>query len=66
MDEKLQANNPVEVSVYNYLGQKVKTVSAEGAVNNQVNVSSLGLEKGMYLVEVKSGAEVAKSKIQIE
>ena len=61
-----QANNPVEVSVYNYLGQKVKTVSAEGAVNNQVNVSSLGLEKGMYLVEVKSGTELAKSKIQIE
>lgn len=61
-----QANNPVEVSVYNYLGQKVKTVSAEGAVNNQVNVSSLGLDKGMYLVEVKSGTEVAKSKIQID
>jgi hypothetical protein len=61
-----QANNPVEVNVYNFLGQKVKTVSAEGAVNNQINVNSLGLEKGMYLVEVKSGSEVAKSKIQIE
>jgi hypothetical protein len=61
-----QANNPVEVNVYNFLGQKVKTVSAEGAINNQVNISSLGLEKGMYLVEVRSGTEVANSKIQIE
>ncbi|HEX7415069.1 MAG TPA: T9SS type A sorting domain-containing protein [Bacteroidia bacterium] len=61
-----QANNPVEVTVYNFLGQKVKTVKSEGAVNNQVDVSSLGLEKGMYLVEVKSGTEVANSKIQIE
>jgi type IX secretion system substrate protein len=61
-----QANNSVEVNIYNFLGQKVKTVSAEGAINNQVNISSLGLEKGMYLVEVKSGIEEANSKIQIE
>ncbi|MHB8259171.1 MAG: T9SS type A sorting domain-containing protein [Bacteroidia bacterium] len=61
-----QANNPVEVTVFNLLGQKVKAVTAQGAVNNQVDVSSLGLEKGMYMVEVKSGAEVANSKIQIE
>ena len=61
-----QANNSVEVSVYNYIGQKVKTVTAQGAVNNQIQVNSLGLEKGMYLVEVKSGDEIAKSKIQIE
>lgn len=61
-----QANNPVEVTVYNFLGQKVKTVKSEGAVNNQVDVSSLGLEKGMYLIEVKSGTGVANSKIQIE
>ena len=61
-----QANNSVEVNVYNYIGQKVKTIIAQGAVNNQIQVNSLGLEKGMYLVEVKSGDEIAKSKIQIE
>jgi hypothetical protein len=61
-----QANNPVEVNVYNFLGQKVKTVTEQGVVNNQINVNSLGLEKGMYLVEVKSGTEVSNSKIQIE
>ncbi|MEO8760883.1 MAG: T9SS type A sorting domain-containing protein [Bacteroidia bacterium] len=61
-----QANTSVEVSVYNYLGQKVKTVNAEGAVNNQISVNTLGLEKGMYLIEVKSGSEVAKTKIQID
>ena len=61
-----QANKMVEVSIYNYLGQKVKTVTAEGNVNNQISVNTLGLEKGMYMVEVKSGSEVAKTKIQID
>ncbi len=61
-----QANNEVEVTIYNFIGQKVKTVTANGAVNNKVNVSTLGLEKGMYIVEVKSGSEVAKTKIQID
>lgn len=61
-----QANTSVEVNVYNYLGQKVKTVNAEGAVNNQISINTLGLEKGMYLIEVKSGSEVAKTKIQID
>jgi len=61
-----QPNNQVEVSVYNFLGQKVKTVTAEGNTNNQISVNTLGLEKGMYLVEVKSGSEVAKTKIQID
>jgi len=61
-----QATNSVEVNVYNFLGQKVKTVTEQGAVNNKISVNSLGLEKGMYLVEVKSGTEVVNSKIQIE
>ena len=61
-----QANNQIEVNVYNFIGQKVKTISAEGAVNSQINISTLGLEKGMYIVEVKSGSEVAKTKIQID
>jgi hypothetical protein len=61
-----QVSNQVEVAVYNLLGQKVKTVVAESAVNNQINVNTVGLEKGMYLVEVKSGSEVAKTKVQID
>ncbi len=61
-----QANKEVEVSVFNLLGQKVKSVTAEGAVNNQISVITAGLEKGMYMVEVKSGNEVAKTKIQID
>jgi hypothetical protein len=61
-----QANNPIEVNVYNFIGQKVKTISAEGAVNSQININTLGLEKGMYVIEVKSGSEVAKTKIQID
>jgi hypothetical protein len=61
-----QVNKEVEVSIFNYLGQKVKTVTAEGNVNNQISVNTSGLDKGMYLVEVKSGSEAAKTKIQID
>jgi hypothetical protein len=61
-----QPNNQVEVTVYNFLGQKVKTITAEGAVNNEINVNTTGLEKGMYLVEVKLGSEVAKTKVLID
>jgi hypothetical protein len=64
--KNFQANGQVEVTVYNFLGQKVKTITAEAAVNNQINVNTAGLEKGMYLVEVKSGSEVAKTKVQID
>jgi hypothetical protein len=61
-----QANSQVEVTVYNFLGQKIKSVTAESAVNNQINVNTTGLDKGMYLLEVKSGNEVAKTKIQVD
>lgn len=61
-----QSGANIEVSVYNLMGQKVKTVSETNAVNNRVNVSSTGLEKGIYMVEVKSGTEIAKTKINIE
>ncbi|HXD91864.1 MAG TPA: T9SS type A sorting domain-containing protein [Bacteroidia bacterium] len=64
--KNFQANGQVEVTVYNFLGQKVKTITAEGAVNNEINVNTAGLDKGMYLVEVKSGSEVAKTKVQID
>ena len=64
--KNFQANGQVEVTIYNFLGQKVKTITAEGAVNNQINVNTAGLEQGMYLVEVKSGSEVAKTKVQID
>ena len=59
-------NNPVEVNITNLIGQKVKTITTEGAVNSQIYVNTTGLEKGMYIVEVKSGSEVAKTKIQID
>jgi len=61
-----QANNQVEVTVFNFLGQKVKTVTSESAVDNQINVNTTGLEKGMYLVQVKSGNDVATTKVQID
>ncbi len=64
--KNFQLGNQVEVTVYNFLGQKVKSITAESAVNNQINVNTAGLEQGMYLVEVKSGSEVAKTKVQID
>ena len=60
------ATNSVEVSLYNYLGQKVKSMTAENALNNKVEVNTTGLSKGMYIVEVKSGNEVSKTKVQVE
>jgi len=64
--KNFQIGNQVDVTVYNFLGQKVKSITAESAVNNQINVNTAGLEKGMYLVEVKSSSEVAKTKVQID
>jgi hypothetical protein len=61
-----QINNQAEVNIYNLLGQKVKTVTSANSANKQINISSLDLEKGMYIIEVKSGSEVANSKIQID
>jgi hypothetical protein len=61
-----QVNNQVEVSVFNFLGQKVKMVTAESAVDNQINVNTTGLDKGMYLVQVKAGSEIATTKVQVD
>ena len=61
-----QANTSVEVNIYNFLGQKVKAIRLDQAYNNRVLVNTNGLEKGMYVVEVRSGKEVATSKIQID
>ena len=61
-----QSSNQVEVNIYNLIGQKVKTISSGNAVNKQINISALGLDKGMYMIEVKSGSEMANSKIQID
>jgi len=58
---------PVQVSLYNNVGQLVKTVTTSDAqYNNQFKISTEGLARGVYMVEVNSGNDVSKTKIVIE
>jgi hypothetical protein len=50
-----------EATIYNHLGQKVLTAKP---VNNTVDVSAL--KAGMYLVEVKSGNDLRRTKLMKE
>jgi hypothetical protein len=57
----------VNVNIYNSMGQVVKTVNApdvQGA--NKFNISTDGLARGMYMVEVQCGKDVSKTKIVVE
>lgn len=58
--------NPVELKLFNNMGELVKTVDTKNILNNQFNVNTTDLARGMYIVEVKSGNEVSKSKVVIE
>lgn len=60
------SNKPLQVRFYNAMGQVVKTVMAENAVNSKVNVSIADLAKGLYLVEVKSEHDIAQTKLVVE
>ncbi|MGZ3861590.1 MAG: T9SS type A sorting domain-containing protein [Bacteroidia bacterium] len=58
--------NPVELKLFNNMGQLVKTVDTKNVLNNQFNINTTDLARGMYIVEVKSGNEVSKTKVVIE
>ncbi len=61
-----QSTNTVELKLYNHMGQLVKTINTDNILNNQFDVSTTDLAKGMYIVEVKSGNEVSKTKVIVE
>lgn len=57
----------VNVNIYNNMGQVVKTVNAPDMQSaNKFNISTEGLARGMYMVEVKCGNDVSKTKIVVE
>ncbi|MBS1646844.1 MAG: T9SS type A sorting domain-containing protein [Bacteroidetes bacterium] len=61
-----QASGKAEVTIYDVIGKKVKTLSAETTTNAPINVNTSDLQRGLYFVEVRAGGEVATSKIQID
>lgn len=58
--------NPVELKLYNHMGQLVKTINTKNVLNNKFDVNTSDLAKGIYVVEVKSGNEVSKTKVIVE
>jgi len=61
-----RGTEPVKVSLYNQMGQIVKTITVGVQYINQVNVNTEGLARGVYIAEVSSGNDVSKTKIVIE
>ncbi len=56
----------VNLKLYNHMGQLVKTITQGNILNNQFNVNTTDLAKGVYMVEVISGNEVSKTKVIVE
>ncbi|MBA3662940.1 MAG: T9SS type A sorting domain-containing protein [Bacteroidetes bacterium] len=64
---ELKESTPVMVSVYNTVGQLVKTTSASGTIGeNRVNLNIEGLSSGIYMVKVKAGGLTSTKKLIIE
>lgn len=57
----------VKVNIYNNVGQIVKTVTDPGVqYTRQFNISTEGLARGVYMVEVQCGNDVSKTKLVVE
>jgi hypothetical protein len=61
-----QATNTVELKLYNNMGQLVKTIKPDNVINNQFNVNTTDLAKGVYMVEVISGNEISNTQVIVE
>ncbi|SHI88216.1 Por secretion system C-terminal sorting domain-containing protein [Hymenobacter daecheongensis DSM 21074] len=62
----LSANQEVELSVYNSLGQVVRTLAAEKQAVGTHTYKLPALAAGTYLVKLSVGADVTSSKIVVE
>lgn len=64
---ELKDNSEVAVSVYNTIGQLVKSTSAAGQIGeNNITVDLSGLSTGVYIVNVKVGNTTATKKLIVE
>ncbi|MBA3662939.1 MAG: T9SS type A sorting domain-containing protein [Bacteroidetes bacterium] len=63
----LKNNTSVSVSIYNTIGQLVKSTTADGQVgNNNINIDLANLSSGVYIVNVKAGNAVSTKKLIVE
>jgi len=59
--------SPVDVKVYNTVGQLLKTTNTKGNFGeNKIQVDLSGLSNGIYLVEIKAGTASTTKKLIIE
>lgn len=64
---KLVNANTIDVSVYNLVGQLVKSVKTEGQVGeNTINVNLDGLNTGIYMVKVSANGKTNTKKLVVE
>ena len=63
----LKDNSTVNIQIINLVGAVVKTVSADAAAGqNDINVDLNGLNRGIYMVNVKIGNTTSTKKLVIE
>ncbi len=64
---KLLTSNNIDVTVYNLVGQLVKSVKTEGQVGeNTINVNLDGLNTGIYMVKVSANGKTTTKKLVVE
>jgi hypothetical protein len=64
---KLVNANTIDVTVYNLVGQLVKSVKTEGQVGeNTINVNLDGLNTGIYMVKVSANGKTTTKKLVVE
>lgn len=57
-------NKEAEMNIYTLTGQKVESIKSNNLAEERVNVSVYA--KGIYLIEIKQGAELYRSKLQVK
>ncbi len=60
------SGKPVEISIYNSLGQVVKTLKPENTLDSKFTFNTSEFAKGLYLVEVKSDNDISQTKLVVE
>ncbi len=57
-------NNEAELNIYTLTGQKVESIKSINLAEERVNVSEYA--KGIYLIEIKQGKDLYRSKLQVK
>ncbi len=57
-------NGDAEMNIYTLTGQKVESYTISNLAQERINVSQFS--KGIYLIEIKQGSEIFRSKLQVK